>query len=270
MHLTNFPILQEIKNLYKKLRQEGNDRANTVQILLNNYSAEISRGTCDDGLLFWVGLADAQYACKELSGEVAQNALIAIGQLEKGNWPIAANDLAVRRSRYEKPPMPEQRIKKPSAKFRCEWRIGDTFAYQVKGKEALELGICDEFFLFRKVDSIEFGDGRLLPVVTVSFSGTSMVPKNSQEFLHFPMLKLESARFCTPKDKFEYRAEILFTNKRQIMSLPLHYLGNFPNVTMPHDEIVFENPGDIMMIMPKTIDHDCCLFWKMNQYYSSQ
>ena len=67
MRMTYFPILHEIKEDYIKFRQEGNSRDQAVTLLIHSYAREIALGKADDGHLFWIGLADAQYYRKELS-----------------------------------------------------------------------------------------------------------------------------------------------------------------------------------------------------------
>lgn len=72
MRITEFHILKEIKDEYINLRRELHSRHETVKRLKAMYHSEISSGCDDDALLFWIGLADAQYASRELEEDVAR------------------------------------------------------------------------------------------------------------------------------------------------------------------------------------------------------
>lgn len=267
MRITDFPMMEEVKDEYLKLRQDGNNRADATQALIHNYMNEITTGAEDDGLLFWVALADVQYSRKELTEEVARRGISALNQIENTDWGITVGDIERRRKHYASAPMSERKVGKPRPKFRCEWKNGDTFAYKLKGPDAERYGIAGKFFLFRKVDAYDFGDGYLDPVVTVSFWEKEPFPKNADEFSAVPLLKIRNGGRCgSPKDKFEYRAEITARSKKQLESLSLRYIGNFQDTPMPEDEIIFTYPGYTKMIIPECIDRDCSIFWKMHVY----
>lgn len=268
MRMTYYPILLEIKEEYIKFRQEGNSRDQAEAMLIQSYKNEITSGKTDDGHLFWIGLADAQYYRKELSDEVAQRAIRALDQITAAGWDITPGDITRRREHYAQAPMPERSVGKSRAKFRCTWRKGDVFAYLLSGSNAEKLGISGQYALLRKVDDVEFGDGRLLPVVAISVCKKEEFPTTSSDLQKIPMLKFASGRFGTPKSKYEYRAEILIKSERQINALALLYIGYFPDVCLPIDEVILTHPGNIMMIRPEALNDDLCLFWKMNFYYT--
>lgn len=268
MRMTYYPILLEIRDEYIRLRQAGNSREQASTMLIHSYAKEILCKKADDGLLFWIGLADAQYYRKELSINVAENALGALNQIVTTGWDITPGDISRRRDHYAQAPMPERGVGKARAKFRCTWRNGDVFSYPLAGSNAEKLGISGHYALLRKVDDVEFGDGRLLPVVTISVCKKDEFPVTSSDFQKTAMLKIRSGRFGTPKSKYEYRAEILFKSERQLNALALQYIGYFPDISQPTDEVILAHPGDIMMLLPETLNDDLCLFWKMNFYYT--
>lgn len=264
MRLTEFPIIQEIKEEYIELRHKGVTRDEAVQQLMQFYKDEITIGEQDDGVLFWIGLADGQYAMKELSTIVAQYGLTSLDKLPKD---ITLGDVFRRKQHYALAPMPERKALRERKKFRCQWVVGDTFAHQIKGYEAEELGIAGKYMLFRKVDAYEFGDGRLLPVVTASLWDKLPFPTNSAEFQSVPLLKIcPGGRMGTPKNLCEYRAEIILKNTKELEAMQLEYVGNFQNILMPDDEILFLDAGLICMMIPEHIDSECCVFWKMHCY----
>lgn len=78
MRIGNFPLLDDIKKEYRELRLSGKGRQEAVEEMKKSYRNELTLGQDDDGLLFWVGLADGQYAGKELETEVAEQGRIAL------------------------------------------------------------------------------------------------------------------------------------------------------------------------------------------------
>ena len=133
MRITGFSILYDLKTEYPQLRREGCSREEAVNTLMERYNAELTTGAEDDGLLFWVGLADAQYQLKELSEEVAGKALDALAQIRKTDWDVCPGDLDRREKRYAEAPMPERKVGKPRT-FCCNWQIGDTYAWMKKAQ----------------------------------------------------------------------------------------------------------------------------------------
>lgn len=272
--LNDIPLLHDVIIEYKGLRYGGKGRADSEKSMLAAYKNELQLGAEDDGILFWIGLADAQFSLKELTSEVAQKGLEALDAVEMLGWNIRPDDIASKRANYAAAPMPEREKLPPSRKFRCTWKVGDTFAHLISGKKAEELGIAGKYALFRKVDDIEFGDGRLLPVVTISIWDKPIFPQNEQEFQTTPILRLcwgpLRTSSATYEYRYEYRGELLIKSKKQLSSLPLQFIGNFPNVAMPNDEYIFTNAGHMCMIPTEKLSEECCLFWRRDQFCSEQ
>lgn len=261
MRISDLPMLSEITNEYIRYRKNGSNRYESTNALVEKYVNELTTGSADDGVVFWIGLADGQYSQKELSTEVAQNALHSLDKIEQLGWKITSRDISLRRTRYAEAPMPERKIRK-SEKYRCSWQIGDTFAYLLSGDDTDKCGLSGKYVLLRKVDELEFGDGRLLPVVTFTIWDTHILPSSAEEFCEKPILKLVSGRFGLSSNIYEYRAELLIASQKKIDKLQLTYVGNFLNIPMPHDELVIRNPGRVMLVIPENLDRECCAFWR--------
>lgn len=266
MRITEFPVLGEIKDEYTEHRYAGSTREEAVAKLMDTYSNELEYGEDDDALLFWIGLADAQYFHKELTEDVAKKAIQALNAPIILEWEITPGDINRRKANYEKAPMMEKKFGKPRPKFRCEWAIGDTYAYQMSSDEAKELGIWGKYMLLRKVSEIDHC-GHIIPIVTLTLWDKKPFPCNEEEFMQKPVLKIRSGgRNFSPRDKYEYRTEIIFTNKRQLMSIPLTYVGKFIKVPMPDDEILFTNSGDVCITLPEMLEESCCVGWKVHLF----
>lgn len=267
MRITEFPIIGEIKAEYSKLRQDGVSRDDAVAKLKCNYRKEIDAE--DDCFLFWIGLADAQYRFGELSEEIAKKALAALNKLETTGGQITPVDLMRRRKWYSYAPMPERKKVNQPKRFRCSWEIGDTFAYQLRGKDAEDFGLSGRYVLFRKVSEAEESGGIVTPIVTVSMWDDVPLPTTSEEFRRLPILKLDKGRANTPKDKFIYRTEMLINNEKMLKQLKLQYLGNFSDVVMPEDEVVITYVGFMKKLALNLIDISCCHYWRNHHIYES-
>lgn len=271
MRITDFPLINEVKEEYIDLRSGGASRDQATQQLIQEYADELTKGADDDGVLFWIGLADGQYARKEITLEVAEQGLKALDLLAESRVPVTPLDINRRREHYSAAPMPERKAGKPRRKFQCNWNVGDTFAYQLTGPEAETAGLGRKYILLRKVDEDDFEDGRLLPIVTVSLWGSDPLPRTAEEFQKVPLLKIRKGGRCdSPKWKNEYRAEMVVKSYKQLASMQLKFLGNFQNIPMPDDEIIFTKPGYIMFLSMEHFERDICVFWKMHQYITQR
>ena len=216
--------------------------------------------------MFWIGLADAQYYRKELSSHVAEKALTALEKIQQGDWDLCVGDLDRRRKKYAEAPMPERKVGKPRPPFSCGWEFGDTYAYNLHGPGAKQIGIDGGYVLFRTLSTIDY-DKKISPIVTVTFWGDKPLPTNSEEFSSVPISILEiGGRFGSPIRKFEYRTILLFKNMRQLTALNLEYVGNFQDVKLPEDEIIFQDPANTCLTLPELFDRDLCLYWEINDY----
>ena len=269
MRITYFEILGDIKTDYTKLRQDGQSRNEAVQILMAQYHDELTTGAEDDGLLFWVGLADAQYALKELSVEVSVQGLAALERLKVAIPEITPGDIEKRQERYACAPMPERTHVRSPKRYRCQWRIGDTFAYQMSGPEAEKNGVAGEYVLLRKVDELEW-DNQLHPVVTLTHWKKTALPLDAAEFQSAPILRLKRGKMCANESSYEYRVEVLFSRPKQLQDLKLQYLGNFANIAMPTDEYYDGRPGYVLMIHPKRFNSYMNYYCSLQSYYEAQ
>lgn len=280
MRITEFPFLYDLKTEYPQLRREGCSREEAVKTLMERYNTELTIGAEDDGLLFWVGLADAQYQLKELSEEVAGKALEALDRIQETDWDVCKGDLERRRKKYAQAPMPERKVGKPRPPFSCGWEIGDTYAYQMKGPEAEQMGISGKYMLFRMLGKNVFEKAEI-PLVTVTFWEKKPFPTTAEEFTSKPILRLAQSSYrFEDKPRYIYKTYIDITCKQVLNRLNLEYVGNFPGASTPEDEVKplpgVPNGRNLIIIgteafvMPSMIDHQLGLFWERNDYYSTQ
>jgi len=267
MRITEFHILKEIKDEYINLRRELHSRHETVKRLKAMYHSEISSGCDDDALLFWIGLADAQYASRELEEDVAQKALCALDIIVKKDWNICSGDVTRRRDHYLMAPLPERKIFGKAKKYRCPWEIGDTFAYELVGEPAQRCELEGYCVLLRKVDELETWDGHLCPVVTLTMWQKSVFPANSADYSSVPIMILNKRQFICPAGTYEYRTQLLVSSAQKLKKLNLVFIGNFPGVDMPSDEFIIREPGFITMTPLNRFTWECCTYWKKHCFW---
>lgn len=270
MRISNFPIWADVKQEYVQLRHDGIRRDEATQKLILKYKDELTRGEEDDGILFWIGLADAQYALHELEEQTIKKALIALDMIASGDWNITSGDIQRRRKWYASGPMPEYIAKRRTKKFRCSWKIGDTFAYTIPGNEVATSGYSGKTILFRKVDEVELWDHRVLPIVTASLWDEPTLPKCTEDFERALLLKLAKSRDSDVPPRYVYRVELLFRNVQQLNKIPLIYVGNFPDISLPFDEKVITYEGYMEKLPLERIEINCCYFIRNHDYFSEE
>ena len=57
---------------------------------------------------------------------------------------------------------------KERKKYECTWDLGDTYAVKLTNDVAKELGMFGMYAVLQKIDSVDFGDGRILPLVYIT------------------------------------------------------------------------------------------------------
>ena len=271
MRITELPLIEEIKTGYRQYREKGFSRQEATEALMRDYQNEVTTGYRDDGSVFWIALADAQYSCKELSSEVAQKGISALDQLEAMGWRIASSDISRRRKRYQQPAMPERKTMRPVKKYRCPWNIGDVFAYRLEGAEWDREGLSGTYMLLQKVGvSTEGWDGYAFPIVTARHWNGQDLPTTRDEVQRAHLLKLARGRLGFPNDQYDYRMQIVYKSSQKAKKVQLEFIGNFPDIPMPKDEINVKNDGAILMILPDDFSHELYLYWKIDSAYSAE
>ena len=263
MRITDFPLIEEVKNEYIENRRNGNSRQSATELVTQCYMEELLDKTSDDAVFVWIGLADGQYQRKELTEQIAAIGMNALNWLESANYGITPGDISRRRMHYAQAPMPEKAVGKPKKKFQCSWAIGDTFAYQLSGALAEAEGIAGRYVLFRKVGEMS-SNGKTEPSVTVTLWDERPLPQNSQEFCQIPFMILDQRKLLIPKGCFEYRTRLIIKNQKQLEKVGLRYLGNFPDVQTPRDEAILTFPGEDLLLLLDYLDRDCCYLYKMH------
>jgi len=129
-------------------------------------------------------------------------------------------------------PKPKSVPKIPRA-FRCDWKIGDVFAYKLEGEEAEALGISNQYILLIKVDESSVYPNHIIPVVYIKLSSSGLLPNTIEDINNAMYLRSTFAR-----RKEEYRYQIISTSKRSIPKDKLIYIGNYDSISFPPNEYI--------------------------------
>ena len=256
--LNDCAIIEDIKEEYRSVRENEKSRSETEEYFISAYNDELTTGAYDDALLFWIGLAEAQFKNKELSEDVAQKALHSLDNLEKQHM-LSQADVNRCRNKYIQAPMPERKFIKRK-KFQCSWNVGDAYAIKLMSDVAKELGIDGKYAVLHKVDNVVYEDEEILPLVRITIWDD--LPDLVTEDIFYSKKSIKLKPMYGKELKFQYSAQILFTSKRQIKPEVFQYIGNFPTITFIPDETVPKQAGEIVMLSPKSIDAYCCWLYR--------
>lgn len=300
-------IAEDVRNYFKDQLKRGKSNEEVTNALIEGYQDVIS--DIDDAPIFWFALANTQWELGRLLTIVNENAL---KWLSEGSnlrrWEEDEPKEAITRKKVleelkqklNSPMPPEKKISKYKL-YKCEWKIGDVFAYKLDSDYAKERGIYERYFLFQKVDETICHPGHIIPIARVKITKDEVLPKKEEEFneleyvqtaftkyedrfLPFNMQRsMEEQLAEKSKIKFEvdeygflpeYRLRLFNTSKR-IIPKKLIYIGNFPNILPPSKEFIPHSEMNIVAFVWKffdkiMIDRYCGYNLKQYAIYSSE
>lgn len=226
----------------------------------------------DDASDFWYALADTQWKMGRLEDLVKKSALHFI---ENGaglrRWQNSGHKTLTQREqvlqelkeRLQTPQPPEKKVSQYRL-YRCQWKLGDVYAYPLESEVAQEAGIMGSFLLLHKVGETTWWPGHIIPVVRVKFALS--LPASETEFDSLDYLQVSQ---CHPvcflqgykggmyvngeevevplTNKYgeipEYCLKLLNTSSRTIPK-KLVYIGNYTDIRVPAMEYI-SPMGDI-------------------------
>lgn len=233
----------DVKDRFEDLRKGKTVRQITNE-LIDEYSCELD--DIDSAPVFWFALADTQWNLGRLLPEVKEQAL---AWLEKGGdlslWQEENPELAVKREKVLKellqklnsPQPPEKRISQYRL-YKCEWKIGDVFAYQFNSEYSKENDFYQKYVYFVKVAEKSWYPGHIVPVVyfykKVDDTLSDITLISNTGFM--PQFYKPIAYINNPGMKKQYLLTLLNTSSRVIPKSQLTFLGNMGNIQRVYDE----------------------------------
>jgi hypothetical protein len=286
----------DVKDRFDELRK-GKTVEEITKELIDEYSCVMDDIYCAPA--FWFALADIQWNLGRLLPEVKEQALawldkggdLAVWQEE--NPPLAVTREKVLRELHQKlssPQPPEKKISQYRL-YKCKWKIGDVFAYQLESLLAKEKGLFGRHFLFQKVDEGTWHPGHVIPIVYVKITEDEQLPACKEDFDRLEYVQTSSSTFDLSVEEFRpaerslteeellrkseqikselkfdgygylpsFRIRLLSTSKK-IIPKKLVYVGNFTDNAPPEIEYVRKSKASISALpwekFNKTIEID--------------
>ena len=275
----------DVKDEFEELYNTGNTVQDITNKLTEDYKSII--GDIDEEPLFWLALADTQWNLGVLMPCVKEKALYWV-EKDSGMFNCRSIDMSVKAKRRKildelqaKLLSPQPPVKKPVKKriYKCQWKLGDVFAYQLESDLAKERGLYGRYFLLQKVDEGVWHPGHIVPIVYVKITNDNNLPSNVEEY---NQLEYVQTWFTKYEDRFlpidmrhpqediaekskinyqvdeygflpQYRAKLLNTSKR-VIPTNLIYVGNFVNAVHPQKEFVPHSKENVVSVSWKQFD----------------
>ena len=233
----------DIKDRFEDL-QKGKTVQQITNELINEYAGELDDAYCAP--VFWFALADTQWNLGRLLPEVKEQALtwldkggdLAVWQEE--NPKLAATREKVLRELQQKlnsPQPPEKKISQHRL-YKCEWKIGDVFAYQFNSEYSKDNDFYQKYVYFVKVSEGIWYPGHIVPVVyfykKVDNVLSDISSLSNVDFI--PQFYRPIAYKNNPDMKIQYLLTLLNTSSRVIPKNQLTFLGNIGNIKRVDNE----------------------------------
>lgn len=275
----------DVKDEFEELYRTGNTVRDITDKLTEDYKSIM--GDVDEEPLFWLALADTQWNLGVLLPDVKEKALYWIDKDRDllNCRTIDMSTTAKRRKILDKLKTkllsPQPPVKKPVKKraYKCQWKLGDVFAYRLESDLAKERGLYGRYFLIQKIDEGIWHPGHIVPIVYVKITKDTNLPSNVEEYnqleyvqtwftkyedrflpidMRWPQEDIaEKSKINYQVDEYgflpQYRVELLNTSKR-VIPTKLIYVGNFANAVRPQKEFIPHLKENIVAVSWKQFD----------------
>lgn len=259
-------IALDVKDEFIELLKKGMDCVSATKQMIEGNAGLLQDE--EDCPVFWFALADTQWDYGILLDEVKQQA---IQQIDSGTdlkvWETASpSDYNKRKTVLLKlrekllSTQPDKKKIRTSRLFRCDWKLGDVFAYQLRSEKAKELGVYGCYLLLQKVDEGTWHPGHVVPIVYAKITSDNTLPTSVEEYNRLSYVQIFFTRYENRlypfssreeyerhlKQKYEvdeygflpqYRVLLITTSKR-VIPKDLIYVGNYISAKMPEKEFI--------------------------------
>ena len=275
----------DVKDEFEELYNNGSTVQDITDKLTEDYKGIM--GDIDEEPLFWFALADTQWNLGVLLPLVKEKALYWV-EKDSDMFDCRSMDMSAKVKRRKildalqakllssQPPV-KKTVKKRI--YKCQWKLGDIFAYRLESDLAKERGLYGRYFLLQKVDEGVWHPGHIVPIVYVKITNDNNLPSNVEEynqleyvqtwftkyedrFLPIDMRRpqediAEKSKINYQVDEYgflpQYRVKLLNTSKR-VIPTNLIYVGNFANATHPQKEFIPHSKENVVSVSWKQFD----------------
>jgi len=219
----------DVKEYYMNCLREEMSAEEAEAAVVSYFGDELADS--DDGPVVVLALADTAWRVGRLS-EKLKEAAIRIIDTGEGleRWEVEGKQLLKKRQdvlqklkeKLLSPQPPEKKVYKYRL-YKCEWKIGDVFAYRFESEIAKEKGYFGKYLLIQKVDEGIWHPGHVVPIVYFRITKNTELP-SINDISNIECMKIAIGE-KEPEIIYKYRGKILNTSKR-IIPKSLIYLGN--------------------------------------------
>lgn len=281
-------VALDVREYYKDQLHRGKNGTTVMYELMQRYGDSLSDK--DDDLLFWFALADTQWNLGRLENFVKEKALRYIdegGDLNR--WHEECPEkikhrekvLYALKQKLLSPQPPEKKISQYRL-YKCEWKLGDVYAYPLDSEYAKECGLYGRYFLFYKIGETSWHPGHITPIVWVKITRNGELPKSRDEFDVLEYIQIASVPYedrywiddntITHEEQMRennrlrrladehgflkmYRLQLINTSKRSIPK-NLIFVGCFHDVQPPQKEFVPYNNTNLRGFLWRYFDEE--------------
>lgn len=248
-------VSDDIKAGFIDKCKRGHTIEEATEIFIEEFANEIEDE--DDAPNFWFALADIQWKYGKLLPKVKENALYHIrNELKKETYnEFDAKEAKKRkkvmedlREKLNSPMPPEKKISRYRF-YKCEWKIGDTYAYPLDAEIWRDSDFYGDYLIMQKVGERDWWPGHIIPVVRIKITENKQLPQNMDEietlryiffrkghilekeevealkgFIHFKEERMCNGRYISSKDRY---VMALGSTSKRIIPKKLIFMGNY-------------------------------------------
>lgn len=135
------------------------------------------------------------------------------------------------RDKLNSPMPPEKKISRYRL-YKCEWKIGDTFAYPLDTEIWKGNKYYNHYLIMQKIKEADWWPGHIIPVVRIKITENEMLPNSAEEIESLKYIIIMGRQ---GNEKNNYMIALGNTSK-QIIPKKLIYIGNYDVFKSPKDE----------------------------------
>lgn len=231
MHDLFDPYAYNIRLSYQAYRTNGESRSSAIDRIREEYSGELQDS--DDRVAVLMAIAQALCRKKELTSELAEETLSAIGEYRACQKMDTYTKKYLARIEAKLTDLamigPEAHYPK-RRQYIPDWQTGDLFSHTLTHPQSEKLGIHGWIILFYKVGEFSDRKGKLRQLMFITLCPPGKEPTTDRELEQLGFLRMMPAG-CG----YDYFVQIVPKSKKDEQGYGLTRIGNFMNVTAPTD-----------------------------------